>query len=117
MEEIKIDLTPNDEEFYEVNDNNILKVRIQLPTGEMIDEAGYRVEIRLSKDAMLGLGINLIRAAYSEESNTNFWHLYPSEFGNAVQNLGVYLHPSSCQLLVSENEFEILEKELKIESK
>jgi len=105
MNKIEIDLTPKEEEFFEEGERNIMKVRIQLPTGEMIDNVNYRVELSLSKEAMLGLGINLIRAVYNDSSKVNFWHLYPSESDFSSQSLGIYLHSTSCQLLVSENDF------------
>jgi len=112
MEKIVIELNPSRDkvEAYEENDKNLLKARVQLPNGEMIEGMGYRVEITLSKDAMLALGTSLIRAAHSENKKLNFWHLHPSDKDLISQNFGVYLHPKSCELLISEEDFESIYK-------
>jgi hypothetical protein len=112
MEKFVIDLNPSKDkiETYEESDKNLLKIRIQLPTGEMVEGEGYRVEIALSNDAMLALGTSLIRAAHSKNKELNFWHLHPSDKDLISQNFGVYLHPKSCELLISEKDFESIHK-------
>jgi hypothetical protein len=92
--------SPGDEE-YERKGDNVLQVRLQLPSGEIISKGGYRVELRLSRTAMIGLGSELIRAAHREDVDKLFWHLRPSEKDFASQALGVFLHPESCELLAS----------------
>jgi hypothetical protein len=104
MNQVTIDLIPPEDtlESYEIKDENVVQLRVHL-NGETIVNPKCRVEIRLSRDAMLGLGISLIRAGYKQtEENDNFWHLRPSERGLAVKTLGIYLHPDSCELLVTE---------------
>lgn len=113
MKNFIVDLDPPDDrvEQYEEKDANVLMVRVQLPTGEMVGGSNYRVEITLSKDAMIGLGTALIRSACLADDETNlFWHLHPSIPELISQQLGVFLHPKSCELLMSENDFESVHK-------
>jgi hypothetical protein len=104
-------LVPEDvvEEF-EKRDRNILNVRVQLPSGEMVSGNNYRVEITLSRDAMLGLGTELIRSAYKGNTDDLFWHLHRATPTLASSILGVYLHPSSCELLISEQDYNTLQE-------
>lgn len=103
--QIGFTLLESREEDFKENEKNLLKVRIQLPSGEMISNSQYRVELRLSRDAMIGLGTELVRAASKQSQDLNFWHLHPSDNQLATQILGVFLHPESCELLVSEDDF------------
>lgn len=104
-------------ESYENEGKNVAQISIQIPSNEKILESHwvnnphYRVEIRLSKDARLRLGIELIRSALGEEK-TDFSHLYPSGKGNVTRNLGIYLHPQSCELLVTDYDFDVIEEEI-----
>lgn len=93
------DISPNDgEEFFKKDEDNICQIRVQLPNGQLIAETAYTVELSLSKNAMIELGMELIRAAVNE--NNTIWHLRPSEKTFSSQCMGIYLHPKSCQLLV-----------------
>lgn len=92
--------SPGDEE-YERGGDNVLQVRFQLPSGEIVCDGGYRAELRLSRAAMIGLGSELIRAAYREDIDKLSWHLRPSEKDFASQALGIFLNPESSGLLVS----------------
>jgi hypothetical protein len=106
MKKFEVELFNSSEiEPYEENERNIIKVRVQLPSGEMIESSDYRVEVSLSEEAMLGLAIQLIRAVKNKDSKAKLWHLHPSELDFASQILGVYLHPKSCELLLVENDF------------
>src|SRR5262245_17380533 len=85
-------------------DKNVLRVRVRTPLGEMVCDEKCLVELTLSRDAMLGLGTELIMAADRSEEFTLFRHLRHSEPVFATRILGVYLPPASCQLIVSEAE-------------
>ena len=118
MEEITINLTPviGEVEGFSRNDKNILKVRVQLPTGEIITSPHYRVELTLSRDGMVGLGTELLRAAYRSKEHYLFWHISPSIPSLASQKLGVFMHPDSCELMVTEEDLGTLEEALAIVS-
>lgn len=98
-------------ELYEKKDNNILKVSIQDSSGQMIQSKDWRVFLDFSRDAMLGFATELLRQYYStEEGGFGMEEMMPSEKHHAVQYLGVYLHPQSCQLMISEDKFKSLEE-------
>jgi hypothetical protein len=97
------------------DDLKIVRVRVQLPTGEMVENNGYRVEIALTREAMIALSSSLLEAAESQEL-ANFWHLHPPDTELISQNFGVYLHPSSCELLIAEYEFRPIEELVKMAS-
>lgn len=111
MKTIEIEMLPGDDnaESFEQDEKNIVKVRVQLPTGEIIDDSKYRVELSLSKEAMLGLATNLIRFVHDEKPPYGFWHLHRSEPDSYSQILGVYLHPKSCELMMSLDDFGCLD--------
>ena len=113
---IQLDRKHGEMEEFERNDKNLLQVRVRVPSVGMICDDAYLVELSLSRDAMLGLGTELVRAAHRENNETSFWHLRPSEQGFATRILGVYLHPSSCQLIIAEVEHGTLESLLNTES-
>lgn len=76
-----------DYETFELNDSNLAIVKIQLPNGKVVNNQGYRVYLNLSKDAMIGLGVSLIRAAHRPKSEYGFWHLHPSDEHLASQEM------------------------------
>jgi|GEM_PF-1343294 len=119
MNEVVIPLSVSEDtiEEFEKNDKNVLRVTIQLPSGEVVSGNGYRVYFDLSKDAMLGLGTELIRAAQRENVEDLFRHLHPSFLSHATTSLGIYLHPSSCELLVAGWEFGTLQELLEADDK
>lgn len=98
---------PNLEE-YEKEDKNILRVRVQLPSGEIVTDEQCMVEITLSSQGMLGLGMELIRAAHANHKEP-FWEWHPSDKHTATQVLGAYMHPSSCRLFLARTEFPSLD--------
>lgn len=114
MKNLIIDLNPRGDnaEDYAENDRNVVQVRVQLPTGEMVSTPNYRVEISLSRDAMIGLATHLLRAAHRPEGQFFFQHLRPCDSNLASQILGVFMHPKSCELLVAEVDLGTLEDAL-----
>lgn len=114
MSEFKINLIQTEPvEFYEKDDGNIIKFSVQLPTGEIVSGKGYRVYMNLSRDAKIGLGIGLIRSALREKDSTGFSHMYPCDKSHVGRDFGIYLHPQSCELLLTDEEFGTLEDLLK----
>ena len=103
-EKITITLKKNTDvlEEYEKNDRNMLKVAINLPDGRLVESPEYRVELVLTRDAMIGLGTELLRTAHTieNEGGLEHWHLDPIRAGGASQGMGVYIHPSSCELII-----------------
>jgi len=108
---IEIEINPSDEvEEFEEQDRNVAKVQVRLPSGDIVGSEEYTVVITLSRNAMLGIGKELIRSAYKDEDRTpHNWHLRPTDPSLPTQILGVFLHPDSCELIVGEQEMGTLE--------
>jgi hypothetical protein len=58
-----IDLNPDNDKLepFEINDENLAEIEVQLPGLKTISGDNYKVMINLSPDAMIGLGTELIR--------------------------------------------------------
>ena len=94
-------------EDHEEADKNFAQLRASLPSStEMISDPRCIVMLTLSREAMLRLGKELIREALSDRE---WWALRPSEPGAAVQNLGIYPHPLSYQLMIGKTDMGTLE--------
>lgn len=99
MEKFSIDIDrPNEcRPSYELSDKNVMWVRAGTK-GDRLDSNDSFVEIGLSRDAMLALGTELIRSAL--RPGDKLLEVFPIDQHLASQSLGVYLHPSSCRLLI-----------------
>lgn len=64
-----------------------------------------RVHITLSKNALLGLGTDLIRLAHDYGDGKDF-HIEPINKEYVVQSKGIMLHPESCELILGCGNFE-----------
>ncbi len=107
-----IDLVHNDEklEVFEIEDKNLLEVKVQLPGPKIVSGSDYKVILNLSADAMIGMGTELIRKGMrlKEQGKPNiqeFEHIQPLSINNTCQKIGIYLTPESCELLVSGKDF------------
>lgn len=58
-----------------------------------------RVTLFLSRNALLGLGTELIRLAHDYKEGRHY-HLNPATEDMMIQTLGVFLSPDSCELVV-----------------
>ena len=82
-------------------------MEVQLPDGSIVKTPKYCVNITLSKDAMVGLALNLLREAYNPDPSSNqlrMWELFPALPGGATEVLGVSMHPQSCELKIFEGD-------------
>ncbi|MEW9674342.1 hypothetical protein [Ammoniphilus sp. 3BR4] len=86
------------EEAFEITGNNIAEVNVIDKNGNDITQ-NCRVQITLSKNALLGLGTELIRLAHEYKDGKHF-HIEPISKGYVVQSMGIMLHPESCELIV-----------------
>ncbi|MFF2753046.1 hypothetical protein ACFVR1_04710 [Psychrobacillus sp. NPDC058041] len=106
MSEYIIDLV-NDtdkEEAFEMTGDNIALVNVMDSNGNEITQ-DFRVQITLSKNALLGLGTELIRLAH-EYKNGKHFHIDPINKEFVVQSKGIMLHPESCELILGCGDFE-----------
>jgi hypothetical protein len=98
---VPLNPTEENKSLYRAADENIIRVEIQLPSGELVKSSEHIVVISLSKDAMLGLGSSLIRAALKTNENRGCWEFERVKPDSAIEQLGVYLHPLSSKLILN----------------
>lgn len=89
---------PDVEEGFEIDGNNIAEVTVIDNSGNVITN-NCRVQITLSKNALIGLGTELIRLAHKYNDGKHF-HIEPISKDYIVQSMGIMLHPDSCELIV-----------------
>lgn len=112
---IKIEIEPPEGELrdYEEEDKNLALVQVTR-SGETVDSKDCIVELTLSRDAMIGLGKELLRAAYQGKE---FHHeLWPVEKSHAATALGIYLHPDSCRLNIGRAELGTVEEAMETDA-
>lgn len=104
---VELNNSENIEEF-EVNGDNVAELRVYNEKGNDITSKS-KVQFILSKNGLLGFGTELIRLAHKFEDGYHT-HLEPSEEERIVQNLGIILMPTSCELIVNCNEMKTIEE-------
>lgn len=98
---VPLNPTNQDKELYRAADENVMRVEVRLSSGEVIDNANCQVVISMTKDALLGLGSSLIRAANNASQERGCWEFENAKLDSATEQLGVYLHPSSCKVIIN----------------
>lgn len=109
---IKLGNISDEEEEFELAGDNIAQIDVMDKNGNNITK-DCRVQITLSKNAMLGLGTELIRLAHKFSDGKHFHIDTISQDSDAVQTLGIMLHPESCELIVGCGEFKSFGEYLK----
>lgn len=67
-----------------------------------------KVQLYLNKNALLGLGTELIRLAYNFKEGKHY-HVEPADKHNLCQRLGIFLTPDSSELIVCCSEQDIID--------
>ncbi|QFF99014.1 hypothetical protein PB01_09315 [Psychrobacillus glaciei] len=106
MSEYIIDLSSDvdNEEDFEMTGDNIALINVMDMSGDEITQ-NCRVQITLSKNALLGLGTELIRLAHEYKDSKHF-HIEPINKEYVVQSKGIMLHPESCELILGCGDFD-----------
>ena len=99
-------------EDFEKNDANLACFKVFDRQGNDISKQVQYVTIFLSKNAMLGLGTELIRLAYNFEEGKEVHVIPASKETGAEQSMGIFLTPDSCELTIRCEHFEPIEKYL-----
>jgi hypothetical protein len=101
MNSITVELNrPQEREDFALEDRNLAQVRVRLASGEWVSGSQHLVELALSRDAMIGLATELLRAAHSEPFGFTL-EVHPVEREFASQCLGIHLSSDSCELIVA----------------
>lgn len=98
MKKYIVPLNHCEEEPFEAYSDIVMCINALNDDGEALSHH-CRVQIEFSKNALLGLGSELIRLAncFQEGYHT---HLFPAEKNLISQKMGVYLTPDSCELII-----------------
>ena len=95
--EFELDDDSND--FFEETADNVAEIRVFNQDNLEITQTSV-VEISLSKNALIGLGTELIRMAYKFKDGKHI-HLEPVNSEQQVQRLGIFLKPTSSNTIIS----------------
>ncbi|WP_425517377.1 Imm32 family immunity protein [Paenibacillus solanacearum] len=79
----------------------------------LVEVLNNRVMITLSRNAMIGLGKQLIKLAYTNFQDGYHVHVDPCEEGYTSQPMGFYSHPKSAEIIICCSEFESIDKCMK----
>lgn len=105
----------NDDDFledYEKDDDNICEILVSNEKQEDITKK-CKVQLNISKNALIGLGTEMIRMAYKFKEGKHF-HIPPiKDKENIYQVMGVVLTPDSCELIVCCTENGTIDKHTK----
>lgn len=94
---IKIDNDEHDE--FEEKADNVAVVDVYDNNGNRINDK-VKVQIYLSKNALLGLGTELIRLAHNYAEGKHY-HITPAEKEMICQRMGIFLTPDSSELIIT----------------
>lgn len=94
---INIDNDEHDE--FEVNADNVAVIEVYDKNGNRVSSQ-TKVQIFLSKNALLGLGTELIRLAHNYVESKHF-HIMPADKEMLCQRMGIFLTPGSSELIIT----------------
>jgi hypothetical protein len=99
---ITVSLIPDgDVEAFNEGERNLAQVRVCLD-GKSTDPSKTIVTLMLSREGMIGLATELLRAVNRTSRASSFSELMPSQAGCMTEDYGVFLHPNSCRLNLME---------------
>ncbi|EIT86170.1 hypothetical protein A374_06211 [Fictibacillus macauensis ZFHKF-1] len=93
-----IDLENDENDDFERLADNVGVLQVFDSNGNEITKSS-KVSLFLSKNALIGLGTELIRLAHNYKEGKHH-HIDPASKEMMVQTLGVFLTPDSCELIV-----------------
>jgi hypothetical protein len=101
---------PEELEDFEKANDNICQFKVFDENSNDISSLCCYIELGLSKNAMLGLGTELIRLANNFEEGKEVHIIPASKEKGAQQAMGIFLTPDSCELVIKCEHFEPIEK-------
>lgn len=94
----EVDINNGDNDVFENKADNVGMLQVFDNEGKEITEQST-VSLSLSKNALLGLGTELIRMAHNYKEGKHY-HVEPATKDLMVQTLGFFLTPDSSELIV-----------------
>ncbi len=103
-----IDIENDADDKFEAKADNVAVFQIFDDKGNDIT-ASSKANLFLSKNALLGLGTELIRLAHNFQDGKHL-HLEPTEKDMMVQRLGIFLTPDSGKIVVGCGEMKTIDE-------
>jgi len=96
---LKYVININNDEFdeFDKNADNVAQVHIYDNDNRVIPNA--KVQLYLNKNALIGLGTELIRLAHNYVEGKHY-HIEPADKETLCQRLGIFLTPDSNELII-----------------
>lgn len=95
----EVDIYNDDNDEFENKADNVVVLQVRDTNGNDITSKS-KVQLFLSKNALLGLGTELIRLAYNYKEGKHY-HVEPTKEDMMVQRMGIFLTPQSGELIIS----------------
>lgn len=109
----EFEIEDDSKDFFEDNADNVMEVKVYNEKGDEITKDTF-VELFMSRNALLGLGTELIRLAYKFREGKHT-HLEPVNEEQQIQRMGVFLTPTSGKLVICCNEGKCIDEYLQSE--
>ena len=104
----EFELYDDSKDFFEDKADNVAEIRVFNQDKIEVTKKSV-VEISLSKNALIGLGTELIRLAYNFKEGKHM-HLEPVDDEHQIQRLGIFLKPNSCNVIINCKDAECIDK-------
>jgi hypothetical protein len=106
-----IDIENEENDDFEKTADNVGVLQVFDSNGNEITKTS-KVSLFLSKNALIGLGTELIRLAHNYKEGKHY-HVEPASKDRMIQSLGVFLTPDSCELIVGCSDGKIIDEYFK----
>ena len=103
----EIDIQNDENDKFENNGDNVGIVQVHDKEENDITSKA-NVQLFLSRNALLGLGTELIRLAHSYRQ-TKHIHIEPAQADMMVQRMGIFLTPDSAELTILCNDSKVID--------
>lgn len=106
-----IDIENDENDDFERLADNVGVLQVFDSNGNEITKSS-KVSLFLSKNALIGLGTELIRLAHNFKEGRHY-HIEPASNEMTVQTLGVFLTPDSCEFIVGCSDEKVIDEYFK----
>jgi len=103
----EIDILNETKDEFENEADNVGIVEVYDKDGNDVS-SNTNVQIFLSKNALLGLGTELIRLAHKFSEGSHI-HIEPAEEDTMIQRMGIFLSPDSAELTIFCNDNKLID--------
>lgn len=108
-----IDIENDENDRFDILADNVAKLEVYDEDGNNISKTS-RITLFMSKNALLGLGTELIRLSYKYKEGRNY-HIDPVIEDYMIQSLGIFLTPNSSEIVIGCCDMKVIDEYLKDE--